>query len=369
MFYKCSEREGAGRRKQGLIHRHATATLRAHPPTSPPLLFPFLPYHSSSLLQLLYLPPWAFYPLTIPSPMPHLLFFFFFFTLVASHSLPQPELAGSVSNGRNHKCGSIHIPFPFHLNTTSMSPAWPSDDAFRLSCVNSTTLFLVIAPNSYRVLQFFSDGLLVDFPGTGSCRQYNDLNSFRFSRNDHFGISLDNVIGLYDCEDSSLCRADCEANFMPACDSNGNDGIGPPPACCYPLSDGGVWQTGNGFSVFSQFGCRGFSCWLLLPGTNQGKRGVKLEWAVPKNSSQGVCSANAFTVNATNVQQGVRCMCRDGFVGDGFAHGLGCSKCESFLILPQQCPVTVNFDFAQGFGSIKYFSTHLEIGFNGPQNF
>ncbi|RVW85103.1 receptor-like protein kinase [Vitis vinifera] len=156
--------------------------------------------------------------------MSPLLFFFsfFFFTLGASHSLPRLKLSGSVSNERNDKCGSIHIAFPFHLNSSSNSPAWPSSDAFRLSCVNSTTLFLNIASNSYRVLQFFSDGILVDFPGATSCRQYNDLNSFRFSGNDHFGISIDNFIGLYDCEDSSLCRADCEINVMPACDSNGN---------------------------------------------------------------------------------------------------------------------------------------------------
>ena len=252
---------------------------------------------------------------------PLLLFFFFFFFF------PQLKASGSVSNGRNDKCGSIHIPFPFHLNTTSNSSTCPSTDAFRLSCINSTALFLDISSNTYRVLQFFSDGILVDFPGATSCRQYNDLNSFRFSGNDHFGISIDNVIGLYDCEDSSLCRADCETNVMPGCDSNGNDSRRTSPACCYPLSDGGVWGTGNGFSVFSQFGCRGFFCWLLLPGTNQGKRGVKLEWAVPKNSSQGVCAVNALMVNATSVRQGIRCMCREGFVGDGFAHGLGCSKC------------------------------------------
>lgn len=251
-----------------------------------------------------------------------LLLLFFVFLLLKSSSCSVP----------NDKCGSIHIPFPFHLNPTSNS-----SDAFRLSCLNSTALFLNISSNTYRVLQFFSDGILVDFPGAASCRQYNDLGSFRFSGNDHFGISIDNVIGLYDCEDSSLCRADCETNVMPGCDSNSNDSSSrtpsSSPACCYPLSDGGgggVWETGDGFSVFSQFGCRGFSCWLLPPGSNRGKRGVKLEWAVPKNSSQGVCAVNALMVNATSVQQGVRCMCREGFVGDGFAHGLGCSKCELF---------------------------------------
>ncbi|CBI38728.3 unnamed protein product, partial [Vitis vinifera] len=320
------EREREREREEGKVKK---ALALRHKVLDSPTRHVFIILSPSSLLPLLspycsHLTPFP------PCSMSPLLFFFsfFFFTLGASHSLPRLKLSGSVSNERNDKCGSIHIAFPFHLNSSSNSPAWPSSYAFRLSCVNSTTLFLNIASNSYRVLQFFSDGILVDFPGATSCRQYNDLNSFRFSGNDHFGISIDNFIGLYDCEDSSLCRADCEINVMPACDSNGNgnDSSRTSPACCYALSDGGVWQTGNGFSVFSQFGCRGFSCWLLQPGTNQGKRGVKLEWAVPKNSSQGVCAINAFMVNATSVQQGIRCMCRDGFVGDGFAHGLGCSK-------------------------------------------
>lgn len=134
---------------------------------------------------------------------------------------------------------------------------------------------------------------------------------------------MDNVVGLYDCEDSSLCRADCETVDLPGCDGD-RGSLG----CCYPLSDHSIWHVGQGFSVFSQYGCRGFSSWAVLRGSNSGKRGVKLEWAVPKNKSMEVCSSNADMVNATAVEGGGRCVCQDGYVGDGFANGTGCLQCE-----------------------------------------
>ncbi|XWS46320.1 hypothetical protein CRYUN_Cryun14cG0055300 [Craigia yunnanensis] len=223
-----------------------------------------------------------------------------------------------LTNQCNDKCGSFRIPFPFHLNASCASVS----NAFRLSCLNSTTLYLHIGIKSYRVLEFFSDGILVDFPGSSTCRQYNDLNAFDFAGNNYFGISADNVIGLYDCEDSSLCKTGCETNDLPGCDGNSGGSL----ACCYPLSDHSIWHSGDGFSSFSKFGCRGFSSWVVPRGTNIGKRGVKLEWAIPRNTSEGVCASNADVVNATTVEAGVRCSCQDGFVGDGFANGAGCLK-------------------------------------------
>lgn len=219
----------------------------------------------------------------------------------------------------NETCGNFNISYPFYLNNSSSVST-----AFKLSCLNSTTLYLNIDTQRYRVLEFFSDGLLVDFPDITSCRQYNDLNSFGFGRNENFAVSVDNVIGLYDCEDSSLCKADCETNNLPGCDGNSKGSLG----CCYPLSDHSVWQVGDGFSVFSKFGCRGFSSWAVSRGTISGKRGVKLEWAIPGNKSEGVCASNAIVVNATAVEAAVRCSCQDGFEGDGFANGIGCIKCE-----------------------------------------
>ncbi|KAK8711410.1 hypothetical protein V6N13_146692 [Hibiscus sabdariffa] len=177
-------------------------------------------------------------------------------------------------------------------------PLFPLPNAFNLSCLNSTTLYLHVGIESYRVLEFFSDGLLVDFPGSSTCRQYNGLSSFGFAGNDYLGISDDNVVGLYDCEDSSLCKADCETNELPDCDGNNVGSL----ARCNPLSDHSIWHSGDG--------CRGFSSWVVPQGTNTGKPGVKLEWAIPRNKSQGVCASNADMVNATTVEAAVRCSCR-----------------------------------------------------------
>lgn len=82
-----------------------------------------------------------------------------------------------------------------------------------------------------------------------------DLNSSDFGRNEYSGVSADIVIGLYDYEDSSLCKADCETNNLPGCDGNSRCSL----ACSYPLSDQSVWQVVDSFPVFSEFGCRGFS--------------------------------------------------------------------------------------------------------------
>ncbi|TKY61183.1 inactive receptor protein kinase [Spatholobus suberectus] len=229
--------------------------------------------------------------------------------------LPQAPL---LPNSCNETCGDLHVPFPFYVNTSCESIS----SAFHLSCSNSSALLLRIGSASYTVLEFFPDGVLVDFPGSSSCRQYNDLNSFgrSFAGKENFGVSVDNVVGLYDCEDSSLCKADCETIDLPGCDGRGGGSL----ACCYPLSDHTIWHVGDGFSVFSQFGCRGFSSWAVLRGSTWGKRGVKLEWALPGNSSREVCATNANMANATAIKGGVRCVCQNGYVGDGFANGAGC---------------------------------------------
>ncbi|KAG8363472.1 hypothetical protein BUALT_Bualt19G0026000 [Buddleja alternifolia] len=237
-------------------------------------------------------------------------------TVPANHEQDQARTQNPI------KCGDLQIPFPFHLNATSCIDTL--SDAFCLSCVNSSLLFLNIASESYRVLHFFPDGVLVDLPNTSLCRQYNDLNSFAFSGNEYFGISTDNVLDLYDCEDSSLCKTDCEKTvLMPGCDGQARGY----PSCCYPLSDRSAWRPGdNSLSHFSKFGCRGFSSWVTIPGSRIGKRGVKLEWAVPRNLTRATCAVNAIVLNATSVTSGIRCQCPDGFVGDGFSSGVGCLK-------------------------------------------
>lgn len=267
-----------------------------------------------------------------------------FIQLATPHSLPAQEITHSDQNpnqcSSSTTCGGLQIPFPFYLNATTSASCPRISDAFRLSCVNSSSLFLNIASESYRVLHFSDDGVLVDFPNTSICRQYNDLKSFPFSGNQFFGISTDNVLDLNDCEDSSLCKADCSgdtsSSVVPGCDGGQGGGASRRyPSCCYPLSDrSSNWRPGQSFSeYFSQFGCRGFSSWIILPGSGSrvGKRGVKLEWAVPGNSSEATCSVNADIVNATSVASGIRCQCRDGFLGDGFPIGIGCLKCESYI--------------------------------------
>ncbi|KAG7025360.1 putative inactive receptor-like protein kinase, partial [Cucurbita argyrosperma subsp. argyrosperma] len=256
-----------------------------------------------------------------PPPSPLLLLFLI---LIILFLLPRP--AAVSSSACSAVCGNLQIPFPFHLNTSSCEhPLRPIriPQPFHLYCLNSTTLFLNLTGQTFRILEFLSGAVLVDFPGPSPCRQYNDFNAFNpLSANPFFAIANDNVLALYDCNDSSLCKATCEKLIMPGCDGTARYS----PACCYPLTDSSVWRNGGDFSVFSKLGCRGFSSWVVEKGSSAGKRGVKFEWGLPRNFSDGICDKNGFVVNATAVPDGVRCSCSDGFVGDGFARGFGCLK-------------------------------------------
>ncbi|XP_077243098.1 protein kinase superfamily protein [Tasmannia lanceolata] len=242
----------------------------------------------------------------------------FLLLLFSSHATPSSHsLQPLFPNKCNESCNHLPLPFPFHLNDSCGSTRFNS---FQLTCSNSTSLTLTLGSDTYRILDIFSDGIFLDSPGISSCRPFYDINSFSIEPSLFYGISSENLIRLYDCEDSSVCKVECNSFVFAGCE--GNDSVG----CCYPLSDSTIWGFGSGFSVFSESGCRGFSSWFVNSAEHSAKRGIKLEWAVPRNFSEGLCHQNAFFVNATMVNGGVRCQCETGFVGDGFAEGVGCLK-------------------------------------------
>jgi hypothetical protein len=142
-------------------------------------------------------------------------------------------------------------------------------------------------------------------------------------------VTPSNVLRLYACEDSSLCRAGCD-DVVTSC-AGGNKSMAAATGCCHPLSDSSVWKPGDGLAVFAGFGCRGFSSWVKNRSPSSSSaggvtRGIEVEWAVPRGSALAACAAGATPVNATAVRGGVRCACPPGLVGDGFAGGTGCSQ-------------------------------------------
>ncbi|XP_072987348.1 probably inactive receptor-like protein kinase At2g46850 isoform X2 [Typha latifolia] len=237
---------------------------------------------------------------------------------------PQPLFP----NRCGERCGHILLPFPFHLN----SSCGPEIDAFRLTCaVGSSALYLSMGSASHRVVDFLSSGsLLLDYSpnSSSSCdRWYADVTrSPVLDGGRYFAVTADNVLRLYDCEDSSICREGCDGirEAAEGCDVDNRTDLG----CCYPLSDGSVWKAGDAFGVFKEFGCRGFSSWVL--DKSVARRGIEVEWAVPTKENGGGagvgCAEGAMVVNATALKGGVRCACVAGFVGDGFEEGAGCFK-------------------------------------------
>jgi hypothetical protein len=245
--------------------------------------------------------------------------------------------------GTDDSCGDIVIPFPFHLNSSCRGNASTNSSSFCLSCDAKATLTLPLGSTTFRVLGFHPSGLLLlDYaPASPSAC---DAAYAAFSRATSPAVALDaapflavtpaNVLRLYACEDSSLCRAGCDDDvFTCARAAAGKSG------CCYPLSDGSVWKLGSGLGVFSDFGCRGFSSWVknrtAAAGAGAFLRGIEVEWAVPRGSALAKCADGAALVNATAVHNGLRCVCPVGLDGDGFALGTGCSnatRCKYALL-------------------------------------
>ncbi|PKA46583.1 inactive receptor-like protein kinase [Apostasia shenzhenica] len=219
------------------------------------------------------------------------------------------------ANRCGERCGGLTLPYPFYLNSSCGAPV----DAFRTSASSHSSRS--------------SGALLLDYSSNSSIdrspcdRWYGDLNGSAaiLDHSAFFSITADNVLRLYDCEDSSVCKSGCErlVGTVAGCDG-GRELQG----CCYPLSDGSVWSSGEGFSVFAEYGCRGFSSWVAPPLSGAvARRGIEVEWAVPiRYSEAAACANGAVAFNATAVKAGVRCACRPGLVGDGFALGIGCIK-------------------------------------------
>ncbi|KAK8449459.1 hypothetical protein SEVIR_7G222502v4 [Setaria viridis] len=263
-------------------------------------------------------PPMATPPL--PPPRLRLLLLFVLLAASAAHA------ADSSGCGGTDRCGDLVLPFPFHLNS-SCGSAGANSSVFRLSCNANATLTLALGPATFRVLAFLPSGsLLLDYAPASPAPC--DAAYAAFSRPTSPAAALDaapflavtpaNVLRLYACEDSSLCRAGCDD--VATC--GGRSG------CCYPLSDGSVWKPGNGLGVFADYGCRGFSSWVKNRSAPAGGvvRGIEVEWAVPRGSAMAKCADGAALMNATALHDGVRCSCAAGLVGDGFAQGTGCSK-------------------------------------------
>ncbi|KAJ6805136.1 putative inactive receptor-like protein kinase [Iris pallida] len=262
--------------------------------------------------------------------------FLFMFLLISfsTATVSQPMQPDQVlfPNRCAERCGSLELPFPFHLNS-SCGPPVPS---FRLSCRNSSLLYLSLGPTDLRIISFLqaSGSLLLDYsPNSSSSssaacdlRWYSSVVNHVFDRSRFFSVTARNVLRLYDCEDSSICgnAGGCDPGvFRGRCE--GDRG-----GCCYSLADGSAWKDGDGFEVFSEFGCRGFSSWIA-PGSaarsGVQQRGIEMEWAVPKGyGNKTECAEGAVEVKATTVKDGVRCACGAGFLGDGFADGAGCFK-------------------------------------------
>ncbi|KAI0520476.1 hypothetical protein KFK09_007952 [Dendrobium nobile] len=259
-------------------------------------------YTSSPLLKIpsFLLPTWprlSMDPISV-SLFLHLLL------LLADHHLAADDVSDALFNNRcKELCGDLSLPYPFHLN----SSCGPQVDAFRLTCTHNSSLYLTLGPTELRIIAFLtSDSILLDYSKSKSnsnsnsspCdRWYADLNDTAgvLNRNPFVAVTPDNVL-----------RLDAVIRFrMGACG-----------------------RRGRGLGYLASMGCRGFSSWVEKRGlVGNARRGIEVEWAVPRRLLEDVaCADGAVMVNSTVVKKGYRCACGPGLVGDGFARGIGCFK-------------------------------------------
>ncbi|GLJ34230.1 hypothetical protein SUGI_0687800 [Cryptomeria japonica] len=231
------------------------------------------------------------------------------FSIIAVSEIPQSKIDC-------HKfCGNTLVPYPFYIK-----PRDNNNSDFGLDCYNNSTVMITLNKVSYTVTNMESDSIIIN-PNQTSC----DINLQHFTIDGvkSYAISASNIIQLSDCKNSRNCSLTC--NFPRG---NGEQ-CKFVDTCCHFLENGTLWQPGDtDFTHLSQMQCTGFTSWVIssIVPTYHVENGLKLEWAIPGNCATFGCDVNAICFPAENVKDGVRCACKDRYIGDGFIDGTGCTR-------------------------------------------
>ncbi|CAL9766633.1 unnamed protein product [Musa acuminata subsp. burmannicoides] len=238
-------------------------------------------------------------------------FFFFFFFLADIVVVVLPAVSAPATSHCEGTCGSHTVPYPFGFSRGCQIP---------LNC--SSALNSSIQIGEFTVRNITSDSLLIDVPpvcerSIYSARSLSGLNYALTSRNRLF-------LGNCTANKSKSVSGGCTIN---ATLFDGRCGPGFDNATCfynqtkeYYFGLSSIVDSGCSFLVTSVGYVSGASVQLLELWT------AELEWWL---EGQCQCSANANCTRITSPmtdRPGFRCICHEGFQGDGFAHGSGCRK-------------------------------------------
>ncbi|KAH9313192.1 hypothetical protein KI387_028227, partial [Taxus chinensis] len=250
------------------------------------------------------------------------------FLILASVDLDSSPISSTraVSAHLNHSrgqcnefCGSTFLQYPFYIKSIACGR-----DGFKLECYNNSTLRIKLNKILYDVIRLDTSGIVLDALHP-TCSP--NLESFNIQGVQHYAISRDNYIQLSNCKNRTQCKApNCNIPYRTS-NSVQCKVINP---CCFALSLMLDWPPGeSSFGRFSDLQCTTFSSWAL-----QGRGifkesytfGLKLEWGIPGSCKKFRCHPNAQCGTATSVKGAVRCTCNNGYKGDGYVEGIGCTK-------------------------------------------
>lgn len=257
---------------------------------------------------------------------------------------PQGTSSGSGTTAKSCE----EPPYPFGLRGGHRGV--PETD-FLLTCINGT-FYLPLNNNSnlqYKVLRFTENSVVIDPLQQNPCQNLN-LENFTLTEMPNFWVSPNNALLLSCSNNPNSCNNNTndnsEMNFPVslAATESIDGGNCSNDTCIYRTSgpnDTSMWKNSSSWteesaSMGRQLGCNvsRFSSWVVESQnqTNfEATTGLELMWSLPGvcgNSGQNKCSQNSFC-NNTNISDqivtmGHNCWCLDGFVGDGYQHGLGC---------------------------------------------
>ncbi|XP_065847223.1 wall-associated receptor kinase-like 14 [Euphorbia lathyris] len=206
----------------------------------------------------------------------------------------------------NHTCGKQHLSYPFGFS---------SGCPIQLNCSSSGDIFL---DEHYPVLYVNDDTIRISLQP--QCNRSIETFPKLFTK--HFAPSSTNAILLYNCSSAvSPCSIPAINVHLESLDCANNTSI----SCIYDPTVDGFFHRNQSQLLQCEYLLSSISVKSLNDsGVSLDISVMDLVWWIPGNCS---CSEHADCREVlTPDGPGHRCLCKDGFVGDGFSGGTRCER-------------------------------------------
>ncbi|GLJ07308.1 hypothetical protein SUGI_0064070 [Cryptomeria japonica] len=261
-------------------------------------------------------------------------------------------------NGCFHKCGEVHIPYPFSTGGKGKRCGLPG---FEINCKQNQSFgttksipFLSIPSGEVQILNFSHDHLLINatqfLASTSNCLGQSNITQITISEEGPFQFSSQNKFVVIGCESLGMfgklddrsyislggCLSVCSDS--PTFSSCNGDG------CCqtsvpsnytdYVISVTNLSLSQNNYEMTCNYaGILDQSSWSLIsksdtPNLNYAYAYISLNWSIPNDNCASAKAKDSYQcvseAKCNDVGSGYLCNCKPGFHGDGYSNGTGC---------------------------------------------